>query len=212
MINFRTARRQFLALPLVVLIASACSAEVTEGDQYILLDPPVEVSRDDGKIEIREFFWYGCGHCYKLHQEIVDWKGSLADDIAFVPTPASGDNWDAMARVYYAMQALAITEQADEALWELIHTEKKQLNDDDDIADFFSQFGADKQDALDALKSFGVDSEMRKGRKLTGDYQVVATPTVIVDGRYVVNNRGVTSYQEILEVADALVEKVRSER
>ena len=67
---------------------SAMAAQFVAGTDYTVIPKPIKVERP-GKIEVREFFWYGCPHCFTLEPHMQTWLKQLPKDVRFVRTPAA---------------------------------------------------------------------------------------------------------------------------
>ena len=115
------------------------AASPVAGEDYKVLDTPVETSVDEGQIEVTEVFWYGCPHCYNLEEPLNAWVDEFPDDVTFQRLPATmGDTWTAHARAFYAAQQLGILDQVHSDFFDAIQQQGQRLTDPDDIAAFFS--------------------------------------------------------------------------
>lgn len=206
--------KQMLTKTLTVFLVSSClvfssltSAETyVEGQHYRVLDKP-GIPSAPGKIEVREFFWYGCPHCFKLEGKLTEWKKTLPADVNLVTTPAvAAPNWQVLAAAYLAAENLGIIEKSHSATFNALHRDRKILNTPEQVAEFYVQFGVAKQDVLDQMNSFGVKTELRKSEALFRQYQLTGVPALIVHGKYQPTGQ---SYDEMLRVVDFLIEKER---
>jgi thiol:disulfide interchange protein DsbA len=192
-----------LCLSPTILIAE----EFKEGVQYTTFLKPYPVSTGD-KIEVREVFWYGCPHCFNLETPLNKWrKEGIPANAEFVRMPGIfRDSWIPHARAYYAFEALGQTEKLHHALMNAMHVKKQRIMTKDQIADFIATQGVDRKEFLDAYNSFSVDSLSRQAGIMTKRYGITGVPSLIVDGRYLVN----TSHAgkgELFKVVNHLVEK-----
>lgn len=191
----------------------ASAADLVAGQDYTVLDEPVKTQVADDKIEVTEAFWYGCPHCYALEDTLNAWVAELPDDVAFQRMPATmGGAWNRHATAFYAAKELGIQQELHSDFFDAIHEQGAQLTDDEDIAAFFGQYGVGEQEALDALGSFGVKSEVNRAHARMRNMQLMGVPALIVDGRYVVTPSTAGSLDNMPPIAGALVEKVREER
>lgn len=187
---------------------SAQAAEFEEGKDYMLLANP-GIPAVPGKIEVREFFWYGCSHCYTLQGYIPEWKKTLPADVNFVVTPAlAANHWKLLGTAYFAAESLAIAEKSHEPLFDYIHKDRNQLSTPDEVAAFYEQYGVSKDDFLKQMNSFTVKTELRKAEALFRQYQLTGTPAIVVNGKYVPASR---SYPEMLRIVNFLIDKERRE-
>ncbi|MCK2185644.1 thiol:disulfide interchange protein DsbA/DsbL [Halomonas getboli] len=191
----------------------ASAADLVAGQDYTVLDEPVHTQVADDKIEVTEAFWYGCPHCYALEDTLNAWVAELPDDVEFQRMPATmGGAWNRHATAFYAAKALGIQQAMHSDFFDAIHEKGAQLTDDDEIAAFFSQYGVTKQEALDALHSFGVKSEVNRAHARMRNMQLMGVPALIVDGRFVVTPSSAGSLDNMPQIAGALVDQVREER
>ena len=201
-------KKSLLLLLLLCLSPTILMAEeFKEGVQYTTFLKPYPVSTGD-KIEVREVFWYGCPHCFNLETPLNKWrKEGIPANAEFVRMPGIfRESWIPHARAYYAFEALGQTEKLHHALMNAMHVKKQRIMTKDQIADFIATQGVDRKEFLDAYNSFSVDSLSRQAGIMTKRYGITGVPSLIVDGRYLVN----TSHAgkgELFKVVNHLVEK-----
>lgn len=187
-------------------------ANYIEGKDYILLDEPVR-PQDPSKIEVAEVFSYLCGHCFHFESLVSPWAKTQKPDVAFVPVHAS---WSpAMAayqRGYYTAVLLKVKDKSHQATFDRIHREGKELATAEAWADFLSAYGVSKQAVLSSYNSFAVNSLLAQADARVRGYKISSTPELIVDGKYRVSSRLVASHEEMLKVAQFLVDKTRAQR
>ncbi|MCG7576324.1 MULTISPECIES: thiol:disulfide interchange protein DsbA/DsbL [unclassified Halomonas] len=202
-----------VALAGLGLSAAVSAQELVEGQHYTLLESPVATQVDDDQIEVTEAFWFGCPHCYRLQTTVNEWYETLDDDVSIVKMPATmGGDWNTHATAFYAAQSLGIEEELHQDFFDAIHQDGRSLTEADDIADFFSDYGVSEEEAQKALTAFSVRSEVNKANSRMRDMRLMGVPALIVDGRYVVSPQSAGSLENMPQIADALIDKVRSER
>ncbi|PMR72002.1 disulfide bond formation protein DsbA [Billgrantia endophytica] len=202
-----------LALAGFGLSTLASAATLVEGQHYEVLPEPVETRVDDGQIEVTEAFWYGCPHCYNLQGPVADWYETLGDDVSVVHLPATmGGDWNTHAAVFYAAEELGIREEAHADIFEAIHANGQRLTDPDSIASFFSDYGVSEDEARQAMDAFAVKSQVNQAHSRMRAMRLMGVPALVVDGRYLVTPSSAGSLQNMPQIADALIEKVRQER
>lgn len=204
--------RKILLSVVMVLTAYAASAQFsyaesfTDGKEYKTIAQQPTSSGD--KVEVLEFFWYGCPHCYHFEPFLTKWLSKKPANVDFVRIPAVfRPDWKVHARTYYALQELGKLEQLHEKIFAAIHKDRKRLNTLEEMADFLATQGGDKKTFTEAYNSFTVDGEMRKGVKKQAAYQINGVPTVIVNGKYMTSGSMTGTYDRLLEVVDFLVAK-----
>lgn len=156
------------------------------GRDYTVLPVPVPVSTGE-KLEVREFFYYGCPHCYALEPDIAKWLKIKPADAAFVRTPAVlNPKWEMLGRAFYVADELKMLDKAHEAIYSAIHVGGQKLDSKESIADLFTRIGADEAKFNAAWGSFGVTTKIRNADALARKYMIQGTPTLTVAGKYVV--------------------------
>lgn len=173
-----------LVIALSLLVGgTAFAAEL--GKDYSLLNPPQPT--ETKKIEVLEFFFYGCSHCFHLHPLLSKWEKTMPKDVqlTFVPT-IFRDSWEPMARTYYALESMGQQQKLHDALYNAWNVDNNQLLEEDKIRDFVSSHGVDGAKFSAAYNSFSMDSKVARAKQMIRTYGINGTPTLIVDGKYVI--------------------------
>jgi len=180
-----------------------------EGKHYVRLSQPLPGAA--GKIEVIEFFWYGCPHCYSFEPALDAWSKKLPPDVAFrrVPVAFREEPFGAHQRIFYALEALGQIEALHRKVFFAIHNERQRLDKPADIAAFMTKNGVDSAKFLDAYDSFGVQAKQRQARQLTEAYKVGEVPTLGIGGRYYTTGALAGSPERSLAVADYLIAQSR---
>ena len=181
-------------------------AEYTEGVEYVEVSPqPVETG---AKIEVREFFWYGCPHCYHLEPVLNRWRKTLSPKVEFVRTPAIfRDTWAVQARAYFAFQALGVAHKLDAAMFKAIHEQNRPLDNEASLTAFAVEQGIDEKRFSDAYHSFSMENSLKRVSELQTLYSITSVPTLVVDGRYITSPALAHSQEEVVKVLDFLIAK-----
>lgn len=204
----------FTALLLAVLLGfattgSAIAQAPVRGTNYVELSPP-QPTETSGKIEVIEFFWYGCPHCYALEPLIDPWMKKLPKDAVFKRVPAIfNDQWGVAARVYYALDAIGEEERIRAALFDAIHKENLRITSESAVEEWLGKKGVSVEKYKAAYKSFGVESRLRRAAQMTQSYKIDGVPTFAVQGRFVASATANTDRQQLLSVTDYLVGEAR---
>lgn len=197
----------------ITFSGAVMAADIVEGQDYEVVDEPMKTEVPADQIEVTEVFWYGCPHCYALEGPLNEWVAQLPDDVTFDRMAAPlGQVWEQHAKAFYAAKQLGIEEDLRQDFFDAIHKEGQRLTDEDDIAEFFTNYGVSKDEALKALDSFGVRSQIQQASAKMRGYKLMGVPDLIVDGRYVVTPNTAGSLENMPKIASALIEKVREER
>jgi thiol:disulfide interchange protein DsbA len=163
-----------------------------------------------GKIEVIEFFWYGCIHCYRFAAWIEAWRAKVPSDVAFVRIPAVfNDRWALDAALYYALDSSGHIERLHRPLLNAIHEDRLRTDDAHALARWLDRNGLDAAAIQAAMRSFSVQTQVRKAARASIAYEVPGTPAMAVQGRYVVTTEGLPQLKDMLAVVDRLVEDVR---
>ena len=190
--------------------ATSVAAGYTAGKEYVVLTERI-VPADPKRIEVAEFFSYACSHCYKFEPILQAWAKQLPADVSLVQTHVSFNrpDWAGYQRGYYTILSLGVKQKVQEAVFNSIYIANKNFSSAQDWADFLSLYGVDKQKTLSTYNSFGVNSQIKQAEARSRDFKIPSTPAVIVDGRFRV---AVANHEEMVKVAQFLVDKVRAER
>ncbi|MFH7349767.1 thiol:disulfide interchange protein DsbA/DsbL [Acinetobacter variabilis] len=194
-----------IAASVLAFSGSAMAANFVAGQDYQVLANPVKVEKP-GKIEVREFFWYGCGHCYSLEPHMQSWLKKLPKDVRFVRTPAAMNPlWEQAARAYYVSEALGVRQKAHLQLFHDIHAKKQPILEQAQLAKFYTRYGISEAKFNTTYKSFPISSKIAQAKNLAANYQLSGVPAVTVNGKYVVQGDDA----KVVQVVNYLVEKER---
>ena len=191
---------------------SSARAELVEGRDYTVLPHP-QPTESGKNIEVLEFFWYGCPHCYDLHPHIKTWLKKTPKDVSFRYVPAIfRPNWIPGLKTFYALEALGERDKLHDKVYEAIHADKVDLTKDEMLFDWIAKQGIDRQKFIDAYNSFSVQNQVARSTQISKDYNLSGVPTVVVDGRYLTSGRMGGTPQDTIKILDELIEKVRKEK
>ena len=202
-----------LLIGLVVLLAAGfAQAQPKAGAEYQELSSPLAADAP-GKIEVIEFFWYGCPHCYVFEPVLGPWTKKLPKDTQFRRIPAIfNDVWGQGARAYYALEAIGEAERLHKPLFDAVHLETKlDVANEAALTDWLGKHGADTKKFAAAYRSFSVEGKVKRAIQLTQAYKIDGVPSMAVNGKYVVSAGAVASREQLLAVADYLIERSRNE-
>lgn len=210
---FRTLQSALVAVAGLGLASLAAADNLVEGQHYEMLPEPVETQVEEDQIEVTEVFWYGCPHCYDLEEPLNAWVAEQPDDVVFRRMPATmGGDWNTHAVMFYAAEELGVREEAHDDIFDAIHQDGQKLNSADSIAKFLSQYDVSEDEARQALDAFGVKAKVNQAHARMRTMRLMGVPALVIDGRYLVTPSSAGSLDNMPQVADALVERVRQER
>ena len=174
-----------LVVAVALMVSGAALADAQLGKDYSLLNPAQPTSTK--KIEVLEFFFYGCSHCFHLHPLLGAWEKTMPKDVelTFVPT-VFRDSWEPMAYTYYALESMGKQAQLHDALYRAWNEDNMVLVDEDKIADFVAKHGVDRAKFTAAYNSFAMRSMVTRAKQMIRSYGINGTPTLVVDGKYVI--------------------------
>lgn len=195
----------------LALVAGSVSAEPREGSEYITISPP-QPTGAKGRIEVTEFFWYGCPHCHAFEPVIAKWLKTLPKDVEFRRVPADLGRWTPGAQLYYALDALGEEQRLHGELFDAIHLEHMDFNSLAAVADWLAKEGVDRQKFIDAYNSSAVQTNIRRSQQMAKEYGISGVPTVAIGGKYLSSNVMAGGFEELLEVVDQLIVKLRAEQ
>jgi protein dithiol oxidoreductase (disulfide-forming) len=197
----------------VASAAHASPGAPAAGKDYTVLQTPQPVGAPAGKVEVIEFFWYGCPHCNEFEPYIEAWEKKQGPDVVFKRVPvAFRDDFIPHSKMYHALVALGVAEKVTPAVFNEIHVKKNYLLTPQAQADFLATQGIDKKKYLDAYNSFSIQSDIQRDNKMLQDYKIDGVPTVIVQGKYVTGPAQTNSLQGTTQVMDFLVQQVRDKK
>ena len=202
---------RILAAVLVMLgagLASAAgAADLKEGQDFRVIRPPLMAGRE--RIEVVEFFWYGCPHCFDFEPVLADWVKKLPADVVVRRSPAIFPNnkWTPGARIYYTLEAMNLLDKFHSEVFNAIHKERLRLEDEKVLFEWVAKKGIDTRQFTETWSSFGVQSQLQQARRTTLAAGVTGVPSVMVHGRYLALTPG--NYGEMLANIESLIAQVR---
>jgi len=181
-----------------------------EGQHYRVLEQPRRIRGD--KIEVMEFFSYGCIHCYNFEPLITEWAEQRTDTVNLIQMPAvANEYWRLLGRTYYTLDALNVREDHQLALFRAIHDARLVFDTPEKIASFFESRGIDKDQFDAAFTSAPVSRNLARADQLARRMQVAAVPTVVVHGKYIVRTSRDVGTKRLLDVVEFLIDKELNE-
>ena len=206
-------KRLIFGLATLFFCAAAAAQKPTEGVEYLSLNPPQSTDAP-GKVEVVEFFWYRCPHCYSLEPVIEDWLKKLPRDVQFRRVPAIFDNeWALDARIFYTLEATGDLARVHKGLFNAIHREGGVRQRGDAymkwVADWLAKQGVDMAKYNAALRSFTVENKLKRSLQMTQAYKLDGVPAIGVQGRWVVSATANSERLGMMNVTDYLVGEAR---
>lgn len=176
--------------------------------KYVQISNSKQAEHD--KIVIYEFFWYGCPHCFNIEPTIEKIESNLDKDTIMIKLPlALKESWMNHAKAFYSMQQMDIDSNLHAKIFEEIHINGNRLDTKSSLVDFIDAQGFDGSIFSKNFESFGTEIRIKKANKLARKYQITSVPTIVVNGKYLTSGSFVSSYDELYDVVNFLVEKER---
>src|SRR5438105_8866745 len=201
--------RKVAKLFFAVLFALPLAAAAQQQFAYSEVNPPQPVDAK-GKIEVVEFFWYGCPHCYNLEPHIEAWLKNLPPDVEFRRIPAVfNQRWAHDAAIFYTFEVLGVLPKLHRPFFEAIHRDHLRSDDQQAMTEWLQKHGVEPKKFFDTMKSFGVQSKTRRAAQLSVAYKIDGTPAMAVQGRYTVSADQGGSREGMLDTVSYLVNMVR---
>jgi thiol:disulfide interchange protein DsbA len=207
-VNKPNRTRRALVAALAVSPLATPLASLAQGrSAFSEIKPPLPAD-GSGKIEVVEFFWYGCPHCYRLEPQIETWLKKLPSDAEFKRVPAVfNERWAQDATIFYAFDALGVLPKLHWPLFQAIHRDGLVTSNRQALEEWLAKNGVEAKKFEDTAKSFGVQAKVRRAARLTLDSKIDGTPAMTVAGRYLVPNS-----DQILGTVDKLIDTSRKQK
>jgi thiol:disulfide interchange protein DsbA len=193
-------------------VTVAGAADLVEGKEYVRLKNPQPVETGK-KIEVIEFFSYGCPHCSDLEPILQAWMQKLPPDVQFRRVPVMfQQRWEALAKIYYTLDAMGDETRLSPEVFKAVHVNGVPLYQDKAFFDWAASHGLDRTRVAEIYGSFAVSSKFNRAKALAQAYNIQSVPTIVVDGKYLTASDRVGTHAAMPPVLDALVAKARAER
>ena len=172
-----------LSSALVTLLALFFSASSIAAG-YEVIEPAQNTNSSD-KVEVLEFFWLGCPHCYAFEPSVEGWEKQKPDFVEFVrEAPPLNPSWENHSRSFYAAQLMGQEQPFVDAMFKAIHEDRKPMRNPKEIAALAATLGMDKEKFLQTMKSFAVETKLRRSVQLAKSAGITGVPAVIINGKY----------------------------
>jgi protein dithiol oxidoreductase (disulfide-forming) len=178
-----------------------------EGSEYTTIDTPDQPTGN--KVQVTEVFGYGCHFCANLQPDLAKWKKTLPPDVQFSYMPAPfGGLPDGFMRAFYAAQAKGVQEKSHDGIFKAVFVDKR-VTTADDIPKLYADYGMDPTVFASTMQSFAVSSKVAAATEQVKRWGIEGTPTIVVDGKYRVQQLSATGPQGMFRTVEWLVAKQR---
>jgi thiol:disulfide interchange protein DsbA len=211
-----TARRiaaTWLGALALALAGAGALGQTNVRPEVIRLDPPRPVATGE-RIEVIEFFYYGCPICYELEPHMTRWLATQAPGyIALRRIPAlSSEGWETLAKLYFTLEAIGEVNRLHWPVYDNFHFDGKPLNEEKVMLEWVGHNGIDTKKFAEIYSSQEIQAKLAQSRELMKAYDVRGVPTIIVDGKYMTSARLANGTRPLMQIVDELVRQAKSER
>jgi thiol:disulfide interchange protein DsbA len=204
--------RKILALAASLALLAFGAFAQAPAQPYAVLSP-AQPPDGSGKIEVVEFFWYGCPHCYALEADVNAWLKKAPKDVVFKRVPAAPNpQWEQSAALFYTLESMGLIEQYHSRVFDAFHKENKNLGNKRIREEWLKANGIDVAKYNEVEKSFTVATKLQRAKQMTANYKVDSVPRVFVNGKYYTAAEFAGSNSRIFAVVDQLIDMARKQK
>jgi thiol:disulfide interchange protein DsbA len=194
-----------LGASLALTLAAPTAHALEAGKDYAVLSPSQPVSVKKGQVEVLEFFWYGCPHCFHLEPDLNAWAKKQHKNVVLKRVPGIlNDNWAGLARAFYALEALGMSKLHDD-VFNAIHVQGMDLTPPETFFDWAVTKGVDRKKLANVYNSFAVNTKVMRAQQLTRDFKLTGVPAIAINGKFVTSAYMAGGQPELFKVMDALI-------
>jgi len=204
-----------LMTALMLLVSTTVMAGTPQNGTEFTQTTQVMPTDNPAKIEVTELFWYGCPHCYVLEPQLAAWVKALPKDVTFKRVPGlPRPDWAPMAKAFYVMEALGLSEKLHSKLFDALHKQKAFLpNDEKATIDWITkESGLDRKKVETEFNSFSLNPKLNQAAQIFRASGATGFPSLIIDGKYITSVTMAGGNQEVLNVANYIIENVRKDK
>lgn len=198
-------RNSLFALSLAMTATFNPAQAAPEAVGYELVTP-AQPTHDINKVEVIEFFWYGCPHCFDFEPTLAAWVKTLPKNVEFIRQPAVfSEQWGKHAKAYYTAEALGVVDKIHTDFFDAIQVKKEHLETEEQLAKFFVAHGVSEADFKTTFNSFPIDMKMRQAGALAANYGITGVPAMVINGKYKTSGPLAGSHEKMIEVMNRLI-------
>jgi thiol:disulfide interchange protein DsbA len=198
-------------LSLVVTVLPAAAQQVKRDVDYrVIPQQPVESGE---RIEVIDFFFYACQYCNELLPHLERWQKRNSSEVVLRHVPVvRHDSWVPLAKTYYTLEAMGEAERMHTMVYRSYHVDELSMSQDKVIAEWAQKHGLDSEKFMAIYRSDETRQKIERARKMTMDYDITGTPSLVVDGKYLTSTSMTPSVAQVIPVLDGLVRLARQQR
>ena len=202
-----------MLLALGLSIATPAAHALEDGKDYAVLSPAQPANVKRGQVEVLEFFWYRCPHCFHLEPELNTWAKKQPKNVVLKRVPAIlNDSWAALARAYYALEAVGMSDKLHADVFDAFHVKGMDLTPPETFFDWAVTKGVDRKKLASAYNSFAVDTKVMRAQQLTRDYKLTGVPAIAINGKFTTSAYMTGGVPELFKTVDELIAQERKRK
>jgi thiol:disulfide interchange protein DsbA len=210
--------------PLLAAVASTVAASTSaasaaqlsvpamwqEGVNYTRLVPAQPTAVPAGQVEVLEFFWYACPHCYAIDPLVASWLKTKPSYVSFSRVHVLwNEGHRSLARLYYTLDSMGKLDQMHTEIFKEIHANGNPLLAADPNnsaqseriqASFVEKFGISGAEFSKAYHQMPVDLALQRADELVQRYRVESVPKFVVNGKYVADVSTAGSQERLISL------------
>jgi len=199
-------------MALVIFSLPALSQQIRRDVDYRLIPQPQPVESGD-RIEVIDFFFYACQYCNDLLPHLDRWQKRKPADVAFKRVPVvRHDSWIPLAKTYFTLEAMGAADRLHSAVYRSYHVEDLSMSQDKVIAEWAEKHGLDREKFMTIYRSDEIRLKAERARKMTMDYDIQGTPSIVVDGKFLTSSGMTPGVPQVVAVLDGLIRLARQQR
>ncbi len=201
-------RKAFLAAAFGLALAGSAFAQ--QHAPFTVLNPQQPAEAD--KVEVLEFFWYGCPHCYYIEPAVAAWLKNAPKDVVFKRVPAASGGWANLASVFFTIEAMGLLDQQHGKVFDAIHKQNINLGNEKIREDWLAKQGVDVAKYKEVEKSFAVMTRIQRAKQMSASYKIDSVPQFVVNGKYVITSESAGGQERMLQAVETAVAVSRREK
>jgi thiol:disulfide interchange protein DsbA len=175
--------------------AAAGGIQWQDGVNYTRVVPAQPTSVSAGQVEVLEFFWYACPHCYALESPLATWLRNKPGYITFTRVPVEwNEGHRSLARLFYTLESMGKLNDLHSEIFKEIQVNGDPLIGADpnntataELAQvaFIKKVGLSDAAFEKAYRDMNVETALQRADQLAQRYRVNAVPDFVVNGKYI---------------------------